>query len=484
MKKNIFNIALALTLGLGATSCNDWLDVKPSDQVEDTDLFTSEQGFKEALSGVYSSMLTESTYTKDMLFGAIGVLAHEWSSTPSTGYPDLANYDYTTTYAESYFSGIWASNYNSIANVNNVLKYIDENRALFYGHNYEIIKGEALALRAFLHFDLLRCFGVSYEVNKDMPAIPYCDNITYKVFPQLTVSQVAEKVMADLATAESLLKTTDPIATGEEVTEMDDKGYLINRKVHMNYYAVRALQARVYMWTKQYDKALAAAQEVIDSEQFPWTPADEFTGNSFNLAYQSMTSEHIFGLHNLNLYSIADNYFNDQNTSRSFSISLDDRAAYYDNETTDLRYLYMFEAGVENVTSYYLKKYTVPSPVGQVTVDATLTNKIPMIRIAEMELIKSECDYRAGGTGLDAINVLRRARGLEDISVDEVPNYYDFLVREYRRELIGEGQLWFLYKRLNRENILGYTGDAFTTKSYTFPIPKSETEMAERQENR
>lgn len=483
-RQSIVSLSLLSLFTLSMTSCNDWLDVMPSDQVEDTDLFTSEQGFKEALSGVYSSMLTESTYKKDILYGAIGVLGQEWSAYPASGYPDLANYDYSTTYAENYFSGFWSSNYNSIANVNNVLKYIDENRAMFHSNNYEIIKGEALALRAFLHFDLLRCFGVSYAVNKDMPSIPYADDVTYKVFPQLTVSQVAERIIADLNAAEALMKTTDPIVTGQEITEMDDKGYLLNRQVHMNYFAVRALQARVYMWTGQYSNAQAAAKAVLDADAFSWTEPTEFTGGLATLAYQGMPHEQVFGLHDLNLYTIATSYFNDNAPSSSFSVSTADRAAYYDNETTDLRYLYMFDQGATNVTSFFLKKYTVPTPAGQSVIDSYYTYKIPMIRLGEMALIASECDYRAGGDGVAALNELRVARGLEAITADDITDYYDFLIREYRRELIGEGQLFFLYKRLNCDKILGYTGENFNTKSYTFPIPQSETEMAERKENR
>ena len=487
MKKIIINIALVLVLGLGATSCNDWLDVKPSDQVEDTDLFDTESGFKEALAGVYSAMLTESTYKKDFLYGVVGVLGHEWSSYP-TNYSDVADYKYSTTYAENFFSGFWSSNYNAIANANNILKYADSHRAVFTGNNYSIVKGEALALRAFLHFDLLRCFGVSYAVNSNMPSIPYVDNVTYKVFPQLSVSQVADKILADLAEAESLLKNTDPIVTGEETTEADDKGYLMNRQVHMNYYAVRALQARVYMWIQKYDKALAAATEVLNSEAFSWTTVDEFRGTLSGLPYCTMANEHIFGLNDLNMYTISNSYFNDDNTTASFTVSDTEHSAYYNNETVDLRYLFFFERGSNDVSAWYLKKFTVPTPVGQSTIDPYYTYKIPMIRISEMLLIKSECDYRINGDALTALNTLRDARALPpvtDADIDEVGGYYSYLVREYRREFIGEGQLWFLYKRLNMDNILGYSSeDGFSKRNYTFPIPQSEKEMAERSENR
>lgn len=499
MKKNIFNIALALTLGLGATSCNDWLDVKPSDQVEDTELFETEAGFKEALAGVYSAMLSEGSYKKDMLYGAVGVLAHEWTSSP-TNYTELSNYNYDATYSENIFSGIWSANYNAIANANNVLKYIDDHRAVFHGNNYSIIKGEALALRAFLHFDLLRCFGVSYAVNKEMPAIPYADDVTYKVFPQLTVEQVAKKVLDDLNAAEELLKDKDPICTGEEITEMNDKGYLMNRQVHMNYYAVKALQARVYMWTQDYTNARLAAAAVLAAtgdgtgkQPFSWTQSDEFIGKLGGLPYSTMAHEHIFGLNDLNMYTISNNYFNDNSTVASFTVSTDDRATYYNNETVDLRYLYFFDQGTNDVTAWYLKKYKVPTPVGQNVINSYYTYKLPLIRVAEMLLIKSECNYRLDtsdplNAGIAGINELRNLRGLADITsteVDEVGGYYNYLIREYRRELIGEGQLWFLYKRLHNDNILGYSSDdGFDKRNYTFPIPQSETEMAERKENR
>ena len=38
---------------------------------------------------------------------------------------------------------------------------------------YEIMKGEALGLRAFLHFDLLRMFGPVFAMEPQGKAIPY-----------------------------------------------------------------------------------------------------------------------------------------------------------------------------------------------------------------------------------------------------------------------------------------------------------------------
>ncbi len=49
--------------------------------------------------------------------------------------------------------------YKIVADVNSILQKIDQQKALFTGDNYRLIKGEALALRAFAHFDVLRMFG-------------------------------------------------------------------------------------------------------------------------------------------------------------------------------------------------------------------------------------------------------------------------------------------------------------------------------------
>ena len=111
--------------------------------------------------------------------------------------------------------------------------------------------------------------------------------------------------------------------------------------------------------------------------------------------------------------------------------------------------------------------------------------KMPLLRVSEMYLIKSEVEYRNGNTDAAkaTLNRLRVARNLP--ALDELPtDYYLELIHEYRREFLGEGQLFFLYKRLNRTNIL-YSGvDAVAEKVYTFPLPITETESAQREDNK
>lgn len=473
-------LAGVLLIGLAASlvSCNDWLDVQPKSQVEDTELFKTEAGFKEALSGGYSSMVSASTYAREMVYGAMGILAQEWTYYPSSNYQDLSEYQYDLDMPRSLIAAIWAQNYNGIANVNNLLNHIDEKKALFKEGNYEIIKGEALALRAFLHFDLLRCFGVSYEVNPDMPAIPYCTDLSYRVFPQLAVKEVAKKVEADLLEAVRLLKSHDPIVTGRTITELDDNGYLMNRQVHLNYYAVKGLQARLYMWMHEFGTAEECASEVIESPAFSWTTAaDISSGRDYAFA-----PEQLFALNNLKLSEIADNYFNEENSTSSFSLDKDVFAEYYESRN-DCRYLYLFQngSGGEQVDRRYMLKYNTSKSTD--TDASYYNNKIPLIRLSEMYLILAECQYRDNGEGWEYLNMIRDARGA-DLLESAPADFYGELIREYRREFIGEGQLFFLYKRLNRSTVIGSGADMIGEKAYTFPIPLTETEASQRETNR
>lgn len=470
-------LALSMGLSVAATSCNDWLSVQPEQEVEDKELFSSESGYKEALAGVYSSMVREGSYAKQLTFGALSVAGQEWENYPSTEYSDFADYNYDMTAPTSIIANIWSSNYNSIANANNLLKHLDDPGVPFHGDNHAIIKGEALGLRAMLHFDLLRCFGVSYAVDASMPSIPYCTDFTYKVFPQLKVSEVVGKILDDLDAAQSLLEV-DPIYTGRTVSLLEDNGYLINRTIRLNYWAVRALKARVLLWAQRPAEAYAEAKAVYESDAFGWT-AQEDMANGHDRSY---ADEQVFALQNVNLQTLGDSYFSESADARSFSLNRATLMARFDNDATDLRLLYGFIEGesAANIDKRYMSKFV------ESTGDEWTKSKMPILRIGEMVLIMAETASSVGDDGLDWLNTLRSARNLQPLeptTLDTTP-LIDLICSEYRRELMGEGQVFFLCKRLNRDYVFGSAVEMIPSKAYTFPLPQSETEPAQRQPNR
>ena len=471
MRNKINNYGKYLCCGLVLlmfASCNDWLDVEPKSQVKDKDLYSSESGFKEALAGVYSIMTQEYLYGKELTFGMLGVLAQEWDNLP-TDYTADKDYKYENTKPEVRIDSVWNGLYNAVANANKLLEEIDGKKSVFSGVNYDVIKGEALALRAFLHFDLLRLFGASYAENPDKMAIHYVTAYTPETFPQRTVKEVVGKVLEDLGASLEYLKN-DPIYTGKTVTETDDNGYLLHRQVHLNYYAVKGLQARVYLYKKDYANAASCASEVIESGKFEWVKQSNLTDEK--MADLSFSTEHLFALNVVTLGSRAEKYFSGSNSV--FAVSESTLLGYYES-AQDYRYLYQFKTGTGlSNTLRYLKKYDQLEGNGTTAWPASYRNKMPLLRLSEMYYILAECRHYTSGDVLAALNEVRHHRGVADLGEADVTDFDAVLLSEFRKEIIGEGQLFFHYKRLNLPMIKGTDADVIGQGVYKLPMPKAE----------
>ena len=114
---------------------------------------------------------------------------------------------------------------------------------------YKLIKGEALGLRAMLHFDMLRLFGPLWT-EKEQASIPYQTSSERIVEPLLSADSVLNCVLTDLTRAADLLKDVDPVITdgARNYSGGENGNDLFYRQYRMNYYAVKALMARAYMW--------------------------------------------------------------------------------------------------------------------------------------------------------------------------------------------------------------------------------------------
>ena len=164
-----------MLLAVGITSCSGWLDVKPKKTVEE-ELFSREIGFKEALTGAYIKMTSTSLYTRELSYGFIDILGQRYKNGKS-GTQSFQNglyYTFPSSLTESTTNAIWEKTYNIIADLNNLLYWVDKSKQVLSTPGYyEIIKGEALGLRAFLHFDLLRMFGPVYKEHPGANSICY-----------------------------------------------------------------------------------------------------------------------------------------------------------------------------------------------------------------------------------------------------------------------------------------------------------------------
>ena len=103
---------------------------------------------------------------------------------------------------------------------------------------------------------------------------------------------------------------------------------------------------------------------------------------------------------------------------------------------------------------------------------------LPVLRMAEMYLIAAECEASTAD-GYGWLNTLRAAR--KATSLPASGRLADDLTGEYIREFVGEGQLFWYYKRLRKTSIrkiYSAAGDYldFDPADYLFPLPEKEQE--------
>ncbi|GAE19700.1 hypothetical protein JCM6294_2788 [Bacteroides pyogenes DSM 20611 = JCM 6294] len=145
-----------------------------------------------------------------------------------------------------------------IANANNLMKWIDKNgeRVIRDPQTRAMFKGEALAIRAYVHFDLLRGWGPMYGSEPDALSVPYRIVADNSKQPLLPARQVVQKILEDLKSAKELLSYESDLSlasfTGQE------------RRFRFNYHAVNALMARVYCYAGDTENAVRSAREVVD----------------------------------------------------------------------------------------------------------------------------------------------------------------------------------------------------------------------------
>ena len=464
-------------------SCDSWLEVKPYDKISEGELQKSEEGYQKMLNGIYIDLNSDALYGQSLSVEMIEVMGGAYAIGTDNSvwgnYKDLSNYQYGTEYWRNRLDQTWNKAYALILNCNKILENIDQNQGLFTGGNYYAVKGEALALRAMLHFDMLRLFGPVYAKDSDKKAIPYYNKQTNSPEPILTAKEVAEKVVADLEEARILL-ANDPVKTEGTLMSGSQDGtsnFMRYRALRLNYYAVEALLARVNLYMGNKTEAFKYATDVIktaDQGIFPFVDKSLVIGSPAD-PDRIFSSEVLFALTNTSRSKIHKNFY-DPSRLPNYVFRMDDNLMsniVYGGATTTGGYQddYRYRANwIATGSNRYFYKYSDMVANGSI-----LNTMIPMIRLGEMFLIAAESQSDNLANGVQYVNALRRNRGVANLQT-LTP---DLLKYEYIRELYGEGQLFYLYKRLNSDIITSSNANKNPKASdliFVVPLPDSETE--------
>lgn len=468
-KKNIFLLLLIVGCSL---SCKKYLDVKPKSQIKEELIFEKERGFMDALTGVYTLMARRDLYGDNLTMSFLDLLAQRYKAgTTASPYWELIRYNYNSETDKYSVKGtirtIWLSSYVSIANANNILSNIEKKKFLFQGDNYNLIKGEALGLRAFLHFDLLRMFGPMMTDNPSAPSIPYRTVLSREAQPLLPANEVVKLIIADLLQAEELLKN-DPIVSGANNDYYEFN--VENRKFRMNYMAVLGTLARVYQYNNLPNEAYTYAKKVIGSGKFTFVSSQDIVTDGV-CKDRTFRTEQLFSVQINKMKEYTDTYFKTlPRAYEEFQLNNDDTAieAVFENTSTDYRrvHLWGYDSGKLMNTKYLQFDE-------ERTQCAWPKNVVPLLRFSEMYYIAAEAAPTIGESA-SLINEVLIHRGLKALNnINNKADLEQVLTKEYQKEFYSEGQLFYYYKRNKFTTIPGSTIPA-NSKVYVLPVPEDE----------
>lgn len=476
MKTNILNIGKLLLLGIGVSlvSCEDWLDVRPKSEILTDMHFEEESGFRDQLAGVYTAMTETSMYGRSLSFGLMSVLSQDYDLKSESTYRYAAEYNYEETNTKNMIDNIWSSTYNCIANLNIMLKYIDNDPNIFTDNNYKMYKGEILGLRAFLHLEMLRIFSPSPKANNNAMAVPYVTQYDKVVTKQKTVNETMNLIIADLLEAEKLLKESDSFLN-------QDLNYTVrwDRRYYFNYYAVVGTLARAYMYKGDTANALTYANMIIEegedyNSDFSWTSNDTMESKYEQQVDRLFSGECLFYLNVKDFNDIVKYHFTSSASNNTFTPSetkaeqIYEKAMGYGNDYR-LHKNFQYDGADKYLWKYHQYE------------NGACTDIVPVLRKSESyyiaaEILKESDPERA----IELLNLVREARNLEfaplsDLTADQIQ---EEVGKEYRKEFLAEGQMFFYYKRLDATRIEGASVNAQSI--YVLPMPDTEIEFGER----
>ena len=456
-------IVLALLLIASFASCKKVLDIEPQFDLDGTTRFKTLDDYDFALVGAYRLFQSTSYYgSTDGRSNAFALLPDVLGDNLNETSESLGNERVFSRWAyaedEDQIERTWIAAYRIISQANLVTRGIDNFSATNSG-GVNRIKGQALAIRAMVHFDVLRYWVNDYDRNSGSPGIPYITSFDYEQKPARgTVKQTYDAIEQDLKTARALLSNTDkPVNAG-------------GTRAYVDRTAVDAMLARMYLYSNQLDSAIKYSTLVINA--IPLSDINEFP----SIWTDASNAEVVWSL-----------VFDAGQGSPAGSVYFPstDRSSYRPNQTlvasydqaNDVRFFSYFQviSGRRVLSKYLAKEAQLPNPDG-------VTN-FKVFRTGEMYLIRAEAYARKGAAtealGLADLNTLRAARifGYVPVVLSGAA-LLDAIAMERRKELIGEGHRWFDLKRttktVNRANCTSFCTLPPTSRAWTWPVPQPE----------
>ena len=459
MKKYLLITAAAL-LSLG--SCDDFLDLQPEYLVNEKAFYETAGDFETALIGNYSAL--QGLHDASILY--LGELTTDnaeiqWTS-PTTSEMECDEMNVTST--NGFVNAVWNSCFTTISRCNNILsrmEAVDMNEAVKSQY-----RGEALFLRAYNYFYLVRLFG-------DVPIVEESFRSPGEIaafdMARKPAGEVYQLIMEDLMTAAELLQGVTGLS-----------------KSRASEGAAKTLLGKVYLTRQDYASAAAVLKEVIDMNAYSLVPDyktlftngnDELLESIFEIKYLSGNvgeGNSFSSLFTPPRFDMAIFPGNMQGSGRIVPTA--DVANAY--EAGDVRreasiadsVLLVDGTYAENIYGLKFVDFTT-GLVGDGGINFT------SLRYADVLLMYAEALNETGNTDGASVylNMVRDRAGLDPVSGLSSSEFALALEQERRVEFLSEGHRWFDLLRTGRVQTV--LNDYFAEKGLNFSVEENELLM-------
>ncbi len=455
-----------LVLGIAASmvfsSCSDFLDREPSTQLPTESAITTTTDLRNAINGIgYVLSDGRMTYASEFNFFAdtrtnqFKVIKDNNQLGEVRLYLYNANGDFND-YAYQYF-------YMALGNVNSALQSIDKGQVEGDADEINDYKGQLLAWRGMLHFDLARMF-CHIPTTVENPANELGLVISDQVFDKdykgtrKNLSETYDFIIKQFTDALPLL------------AKKSDNGYF-------NYYAALGLRARAYLYKGQYNEALADAQEIINSGAYKMLTRDNYV-DAWSKEAANETILEFVQTEKYNQQRYAPGYYCDASGYAENGFDTDGFLyKYLASHPKDVRSGLIKDQTSAKASGYYPNKY--PGRNGNLYV-----NNPKLLRLSEIYLIAAEAQWHLDNAGSYDLTKTSAdaAQYINAIDENRIEGYQDKasvtledILNEYVIEMFCENQIAFAYWR-NHQSVMNQAQKEIKYNDYNtiMAIPQRE----------
>ena len=478
MQATLRHFSLLLICCLAATACSkSFLDKKPYTSNDLSGAITSEADLGVAVNGMYASLRSTDLYGRSVPLKGDLMADNAFVATANSGrYLTVNNFSFTN--GDGYALGLWQTAYVAIKYANTVIT-----NALPASATVNQYAGEAYAVRALMHFELVRNFAHPYTTAPTDQGIPLVTKFNIGSFDPFalparnTVKEVYAQVIADLDTAYARMTTYKGTA-------------------YFSKWAARALQARVYQHMGDWANARMAALDVVNNSGWVMLAPAAYVSPSGTVAAGTYSPGGYWAnpavqasSKNETLFEVACDITNNNGFDQLGGIYLTTGGYYGDilgvadvynlYAATDVRKGLMATGtrSGQSGTAYFSYKY----PNASNTVDK---DDIKILRLSDIILIAAEAYYNAGDFP-NALAYLNRVAKQRDPSFGGYGStgtqVLEDILTERRKELAYEGiRLWDLVRlgrswtKIKNQNPLTTVSITPASTALIYPIPVAE----------